>query len=131
MLNATDEIRYSAFVNPVTVNTPHHPQPHPPSHPTHHHDPIPITITPPTTTPPPQRPNQHRHLPPLRGGNRRRRHGDTEPKSNVSCPGHCQGLRWPDGAIRRLGRRAEPADFLRTTTVRDRSRRSQIRFGCR
>ncbi len=60
MLNATDEIRYSPFVNPVTVNTSHHPQPHHHPHPPPHpRATIPTTITPPPPpSPPPANPAQ-------------------------------------------------------------------------
>src|ERR1039458_6584111 len=56
MLNATDEIRYSAFDNPVTVNTSHHPK----HHQTPHHRSTPSRHTPttqPLPTPLPQPPN--------------------------------------------------------------------------
>src|SRR5208283_5844634 len=63
MLNATDEIRYSAFDKPVTVNTSHDPHPeYQPSRPAptrHHHDQHPTCRAIPTTI----RANRQRHRP--------------------------------------------------------------------
>ena len=62
---------------------------------THHHT---YTHHHPTDRPPlsPTNPNRRRHLPPLRGGEPRRRHDDTDPRWNDSCPGHGKG---EDGGI--------------------------------
>ena len=68
---------------PAATTHHHHPAPtpsHPPAPPSHHqhHRPLPTTTQP-----------RHRHLPPLRGGNHRRRHDDALPKSSAVWPRHC------------------------------------------
>ena len=64
--------------NPITIHHNHH-------HHHHHHTTTTTTITIHLST-------DTCH--PSGEATRRRRHGDTEPKSNVPCPGRRQGLRW-------------------------------------